>query len=233
MKKLLVVDDEESICEILQFNLEIEGFEVDVAYSAEEAMKLDLSKYSLILLDVMMGEMNGFKFALHLKKDPETANIPIIFCTAKDTIDNKLAGFTIGADDYISKPFAVREVVARVKSVLKRCSGKSEPACDGKETDDGNRLIYDELILDKNKYTCTINNEEIPLTKKEMEILQLFLEHPGKVFSREEILESVWSDDVIVTDRTIDVNITRLRKKIGDYGKRIITRQCRVYGFDI
>lgn len=232
MKKLLVVDDEESICEILQFNLEIEGFEVDVAYSAEEAMKLDITKYSLILLDVMMGEMNGFRFAQRLKRNPATASIPIIFCTAKDTIDNKLAGFTIGADDYISKPFSVREVVARVKSVLKRCYAPSESEA-GSKTNSGDRLIYHELILDKNKYICTINNEEIPLTKKEMEILQLFMEHPGRIFSREEILDSIWSDDVIVTDRTIDVNITRLRKKIGDYGKKIITRQGRGYGFDI
>ena len=131
MQKILIVDDEESICEILQFNLEIEGYEADVAYSAEQALKMDLKSYSLILLDIMMGGMSGFKMAQLLKKDPATASIPIIFCTAKDTEDNKIAGLTLGADDYISKPFSVREVVARVKSVLRRSGATAaDPAPD-------------------------------------------------------------------------------------------------------
>ena len=208
MQKILIVDDEESICEILQFNLEIEGYEADVAYSAEQALKMDLKSYSLILLDIMMGGMSGFKMAQMLKKDPETASIPIIFCTAKDTEDNKIAGLTLGADDYISKPFSVREVVARVKSVLR-------------------------LRLDLLKHKCYIDGQEVQLTKKEMEIMVLFLRNSGRVLSREEILHNVWSDEVVVLDRTIDVNITRLRKKIGEYGKFIVTRQGYGYGFDV
>lgn len=236
MQKILIVDDEESICEILQFNLEIEGFEADVAYSAEQALKMDIRSYSLILLDVMMGGMSGFKMAQMLKKDPETASIPIIFCTAKDTEDNKIAGLTLGADDYISKPFSVREVVARVKSVLRRCAPK--PAAqvthspDHTEIDDDS-IVYNGLKLDLLKHKCYIDGNEVQLTKKEMEIMILFLRNSGRVLSREEILHNVWSDEVVVLDRTIDVNITRLRKKIGEYGKYIVTRQGYGYGFDV
>ncbi len=222
MDKILIVDDEENICEILQFNLEVEGFAADVAYSAEEALKKDIKSYSLILLDVMMGGMSGFKMAQILKKDPALQHIPIIFCTAKDTEDHKVEGLTLGADDYISKPFSVREVVARVKTVLRR-SSNAVP----------NVLRYQDICIDLEKHTCSISGELVSLTKKEMEIMTLFLRNISRVLSREEILRCAWSDDVMVLDRTIDVNITRLRKKIGKYGKLIVTRQGYGYGFDI
>lgn len=236
MQKILIVDDEESICEILQFNLEIEGYEADVAYSAEQALKMDLKSYSLILLDIMMGEMSGFKMAQIMKKDPETASIPIIFCTAKDTEDSKIAGLTLGADDYVSKPFSVREVVARVKSVLRRCAPQPQPAVQTgtpRTEMNGESITYNGLRLDLLKHKCYIDGQEVQLTKKEMEIMILFLRNSGRVLSREEILHNVWSDEVVVLDRTIDVNITRLRKKIGDYGKFIVTRQGYGYGFDV
>ena len=238
MQRILVVDDEESICEILQFNLEIEGYDVDVAYSAEQALRMDIRSYSLILLDIMMGGMSGFKMAQMLKKDPETASIPIIFCTAKDTEDNKIAGLTLGADDYISKPFSVREVVARVKSVLRRCAQQPQaqvhPQRAQSRTEmDGDSITYNGLRLDLLKHKCYIDGQEVQLTKKEMEIMVLFLRNSGRVLSREEILHNVWSDEVVVLDRTIDVNITRLRKKIGEYGKFIVTRQGYGYGFDV
>ena len=236
MQKILIVDDEESICEILQFNLEIEGYEADVAYSAEQALKMDLKSYSLILLDIMMGGMSGFKMAQLLKKDPATASIPIIFCTAKDTEDNKIAGLTLGADDYISKPFSVREVVARVKSVLRRCAQQPHVQAQhvSSQTEvDGDSITYNGLRLDLLKHKCYIDGQEVQLTKKEMEIMILFLRNSGRVLSREEILHNVWSDEVVVLDRTIDVNITRLRKKIGEYGKFIVTRQGYGYGFDV
>ena len=244
MQKILIVDDEESICEILQFNLEIEGYEADVAYSAEQALKMDLKSYSLILLDIMMGGMSGFKMAQMLKKDPETASIPIIFCTAKDTEDNKIAGLTLGADDYISKPFSVREVVARVKSVLRRCTQQPQVQVQPQQAQprtemDGDSITYNGLRLDLLKHKCYIDGQEVQLTKKEMEIMEemeimvLFLRNSGRVLSREEILHNVWSDEVVVLDRTIDVNITRLRKKIGEYGKFIVTRQGYGYGFDV
>lgn len=221
--KILVVDDEESLCEILQFNLEVEGYEVDVAFSAEEALKLDLKRYSLILLDVMMGRMSGFRMAQLLKAQPETAQIPIIFCTAKDTEDDTVAGLTLGADDYIAKPFSLREVSARVRSVLRRTTA----AADSTE-----RIGYEELQLDLERKLCTVDGEDISLTKKEFEILALLLSKRGTIFSREEMLRRVWSDQVIVLDRTIDVNITRLRRKIGRYGEHIITRQGYGYGFE-
>ena len=238
MQKILIVDDEESICEILQFNLEIEGYDVDVAYSAEQALRMDIRSYSLILLDIMMGGMSGFKMAQMLKKDPETASIPIIFCTAKDTEDNKIAGLTLGADDYISKPFSVREVVARVKSVLRRCTQQPQVQVQPQQIQprtemDGDSITYNGLRLDLLKHKCYIDGQEVQLTKKEMEIMVLFLRNSGRVLSREEILHNVWSDEVVVLDRTIDVNITRLRKKIGEYGKFIVTRQGYGYGFDV
>lgn len=222
-KRILVVDDEESLCEILQFNLEVEGYEVDIAHSAEEALSLNLDKYQLILLDVMMGQMSGFKMARRLKEDSQTASIPIIFCTAKDTEDDVVTGLNLGADDYISKPFSLREVIARVKTVLRRSVVKEQSS---------DMLSYETLLMDLRSITCTLDGIPVNLTKKEFEILELILSHPGIIFSREDILKNVWKDEVIVLDRTIDVNITRLRRKLGRYGDRIITRNGYGYGFE-
>ena len=221
--RILVVDDEESLCEILQFNLEGEGYEVTTANSAEEALRLDIKSYDLILLDVMMGEMSGTRMASLLKADPETAHVPIIFCTARDCEDDRVSGLELGADDYIAKPFSVRELVARVKSVLRRTRH-------GDEAED--RIVYEGLCIDCRRKVCTMDGEPVQLTKKELEILMLLLSNRGRIFSREQILQSVWSDKVIVLDRTIDVNITRLRRKIGRYGDKIVTRQGYGYGFE-
>lgn len=223
--RILVVDDEEDLCEILKFNLEIEGYDVDTANSAEEALKLDLPKYNLLLLDVMMGEISGFKMARMLKKNPETANIPIIFITAKDTENDTITGFNLGADDYISKPFSLREVQARVKAVLRRTS------TNGAE-EKPQLLQYQGLSIDIEKKKVCIDAQEVALTKKEFEILLLLMQSKGRVFSREDILSKVWQDEVYVLDRTIDVNITRLRKKIGAYGKYIVTRLGYGYCFE-
>ena len=221
--KILVVDDEESLCEILQFNLEVEGYEVDVAYSAEQALGRHPERYSLILLDVMMGEMSGFRMARLLKDDPATAKGPVIFCTAKDSEDDTVAGLNLGADDYIAKPFSVREVLARVRSVLRRTA--EAPA--EQET-----VAFEGLGMDLRRKVCTLDGKELALTKKEFEILALLLAHRGVIFSREEILRRIWSDEVIVLDRTVDVNITRLRRKIGPYGGHIVTRLGYGYGFE-
>ena len=221
--KILIVDDEESLCEILQFNLEVEGYEADVAYSAEQALEMHPERYSLILLDVMMGEMSGFKMARILKSNPETARVPVIFCTARDTEDDTVAGLNLGADDCIAKPFSIREVLARVRSVLRRtASPQTESEVIG----------YEGLEMDLRRKSCTVDGEEVSLTKKEFEILSLMLSHRGVIFSREEILHRVWSDEVVVLDRTIDVNITRLRRKIGRYGEHIVTRLGYGYGFE-
>ncbi len=225
--RILVVDDEEDLCEILQFNLETEGYEVEVANSAEEALKLDMASFHLILLDVMMGEMSGFKMARLLRDNPHTAKIPIVFLTARDAENDKLTGFNIGADDYIAKPFSIREVIARVKAIIRRYAAPDEEKLEDR------LLVYDGLVMNLGNKKVIVDGEEVQFTKKEFEMLRLFLEYRNRVFTRDEILSRVWSDDVIVLDRTIDVNITRLRKKIGPYGKNIVTRLGYGYCFEI
>lgn len=222
--RILAVDDEEDLCEILKFNLEMEGYTVDTAYSAEEALKLDITQYNLLLLDVMMGEISGFKMARMLKANKDTAEIPIIFITAKDTENDTITGFNLGADDYISKPFSLREVIMRVKAVLRRTAGV--------QIKEEEQLQYKGLVINIPQKKVTIDGEETSLTKKEFEILLLLLQNQGRVFSREDILAKVWNDEVYVLDRTIDVNITRLRKKIGSYGKYIVTRLGYGYCFE-
>lgn len=222
--RLLVVDDEEDLCDILRFNLENEGYDVDVANSAEEALKLDLTQYNLLLLDVMMGEISGFRMARILKESKNTQNIPIIFLTARDTENDAVTGFTLGADDYISKPFSLREVIMRVKAVLRRTATKEETT--------GRYISFKGLRINMNLKEVEVDGVPLQLTKTEFELLRLFLENEGRVFSRAEILRKVWHDDAEVLDRTIDVNITRLRKKLGAYGKYIATRQGYGYYFE-
>ena len=224
--RILVVDDEEDLCEILQFNLETEGYQVDVAYSAEEALQKNISEYNLLLLDVMMGEISGFRMARTLRDNPKTARVPIIFLTAKDTENDKLTGFNIGADDYISKPFSIREVLARVKAVIRRAESLKV------KDETGQVLTYEKLEMQVSTKKVLLDGKEVPFTKKEFEILKLFLENKNRVFTREEMLSRVWSDEVVVLDRTIDVNITRLRKKIGEYGRNIVTRLGYGYCFE-
>ena len=227
--KILVVDDELDICEILQYNLETEGFEVVTAYSAEEALELPLQDFGLILLDVMMGEMSGFQMARRLKNNPATAHIPIIFITALEGEDNLVKGLNIGADDYISKPLSMKEVKARVKAVLRRSSLLHYQHA---VTTSDSMICYEGITLDYAAKTVILNGQNLSLTKLEYELLSLFLQHPGKVFSREELLKYCWPQDVLVLDRTVDVNITRLRKKIGCYGRQIKTRVGYGYCFE-
>ena len=226
-ERILIVDDEETLCEVLKLNLENEGYEVDIAFSAEQALTYDLKTYSLILLDIMMGEISGIKMAKMLKADISTAEIPIIFCTARDTEDDMIMGLNLGADDYIMKPYTVRNVIARVKSVLRRTSThKNHEVIEKPKV-----LKIDGLVLDMEFMSCTIDGEEVKLNRKEFELLTYLIVHRGKICSREQILNDVWTDDVIAVDRTIDVNITRLRSKIGKYSSYIITRSGYGYGF--
>ena len=209
--KILIVDDEKDLCEILEFNLTSEGFETEVAHSAEEALKKSLDNFNLILLDVMMGEMSGYKMAARVRKELQLS-VPIIFMTAKTAENDILTGFNVGGDDYISKPFSIKEVVVRIKAVLKR----------GRQEFGSNKVFRaDTLTLDTKLKTVEIENKEVDLTRKEFEILALLLKHQGQYMGRNEILDRIWSDDVIVTKRNVDVNIARLRKKIGVYGEFI------------
>jgi two-component system alkaline phosphatase synthesis response regulator PhoP len=216
MKRILVVDDEQDLREILQFNLESEGYAVDTAASAEKALKILSDKHDLILLDVMMDEMSGFQMANHvrnhLKKD-----IPIIFLTAKNTENDMLTGLNIGGDDYISKPFSLKEVLARIKVVLKR-SIQAEV------------ITSDDLTVDLRSKTVILNGKNVLLTKKEFLILHMLIQYPNTFFAREQILERVW--DTLVLDRSVDVHIARLRKKLGNFGNRIVNRPGFGYCFE-
>ncbi len=228
--KILVVDDEVDICEILQYNLENEGYEVVTANSAEEALQLPIQEFGLILLDVMMGEMSGFQMARQLKNNPATTFIPIIFITAIEGEDNLVKGLNIGADDYIAKPLSMKEVKARVKAVLRRSmQTRTQQAM---ASPDDNKISYEGITLDLNAKTATLDGQELVFTKLEFELLSFFLQHPDRVFSREDLLKHCWPKDVLVLDRTVDVNITRLRKKIGRYGKHIKTRVGYGYCFE-
>ncbi len=236
--RVLVVDDEESLCEILKFNLEKEGYAVTTALSAEEALALNLAEFDLMILDIMMGELSGFGLARILRKRPETAETPIIFCTALDSEADKIKGLDIGADDYISKPFSLAEVMARVRSVLRRSKRTlnvavvNEASAEEAKTNDS-VIRFETLVVNNLDKSCYIDNEEIQLTRKEFDILVLLLSSRGTILSREQIMKRVWSEEVVVLDRTIDVNITRLRKKLGIYGNHIITRTGYGYGFKI
>lgn len=231
--RILVVDDEESLCEILKFNLEKEGYEVTTALSAEEALALDIKDMDLVILDIMMGELSGFGLARILKRRSETSDIPIIFCSALDTADDKVKGLDIGADDYIAKPYSIAEVLARVRSVLRRSERRSRPVNQVTESSDSNIITFEGLEVNNLNKRCFIDGSEIQLTRKEFDILVLLLTHRGKILSREQIMKQVWSDEVVVLDRTIDVNITRMRKKLGQYGNHIVTRTGYGYGFEV
>ena len=225
--RILVVDDEQDLCEILQYNLETEGYEVHSDNSSEEALRLPLENYDLILLDVMMGQMSGFQMALKMKENPVTSQVPIIFITALEGEDSLVRGLNIGADDYMVKPLSLREVKARIKAVLRR-SMKNEI----QEKTASDCYSFQGLCINREAKSASIDGQPLQLTKLEYEMLSLLLSNMGKAFSREEMLEHCWPKDAIVLDRTVDVNINRLRKKIGPYGKYIKTRVGFGYTFE-
>lgn len=217
-KRILIVDDEPDICRILGFNLEMDGYEVELS---DRPIVIGERVPDLILLDVMMTPKSGFEWAKELKSNRHTANIPIIFCTAKTMEEDMLKGFELGSDDYICKPFRISEVKARVKAVLRRSSDHEEAS-----SEDGasNIINFEGIVMNLDKKECSVDGEVVAFTKLEFEVLALLLSKPGQVFSREKILECVWPSDTIVLDRTVDVNITRIRKKIGPYGECLRTK---------
>ena len=220
--KILVVDDEKDLCEIIQYNLESEGFEIELAYSGEEALNKPLEQFDLLLLDVMMGGISGFKLADKIRKEL-VLSVPIIFLTARETENDMLTGFNVGADDYLSKPFSIKELVARIKAVLRR----------GRNVESRPKVItIDGMELDLDRKQLTIDHEPILLTRKEFEILYLLISYNGKYLGRQEILDRIWREDVIVTERNVDVNIARLRKKIGVYGNYLKGRSGYGYCFE-
>ncbi len=224
--RVLVVEDEEDLNEILQFNLESEGYLVDTAFSAEEALKKDLSLYHLLILDVMMGQISGFSLAQRVRKELNL-NVSIIFLTARDKENDLLTGFNLGADDYIVKPFSIKELQARVKAVIKRA--KVSKSADTSST----LLKVGEVSIDLETKRLILGSKKVDLTRKEYEIISLLAKTPGRIFSREEILRRIWESDVIVTDRTVDVNMTRIRRKMEEYGTYIRNKPGFGYYFEI
>lgn len=229
--KILVIDDEESICEILKYNLEKDGYDVDCAYSAEEALTLDLSSYSLMIVDIMMDRLSGFDFAKRIKNNAATENIPVIFCSALNGEDDTVMGLNIGGDDYITKPFVIGEVLARVRAVLRRSHASRQIAYNTSKSIYEPDITYRMLRVNRNEKIALLNGEPINLTRTEFDMLLFLLTHRNRIYSREELIRQVWSSDVVVTNRTIDTNIARLRKKLGEYGENITTRPGFGYGF--
>lgn len=221
--KLLIVDDEEDIREILQFNLENEGYVIETVASGEEALEKLTPEYKLILLDVMMGGISGFQVADRLRKMDN--QVPIIFLTAKGSENDLLTGFSVGADDYIAKPFSIKEVIARVKAITRR------------ENNSGQKkkvtiVVVGDMKLDLASKHLELKNKSIILTKKEFEILSLLMQNPQKIFTREEILSKVWQDESFVLERTVDVHVARLRKKLDEYSAYITNRSGYGYAFN-
>lgn len=229
--KILVIDDEEALCEILKFNLEKEGYEVDCAYSAEEALEMDLSSYSLFMVDIMMDQLSGFDFAKRIRNNQKTENTPVIFCSALTGEDDKVMGLNIGADDYVTKPFVIGEVLARVRAVLRRTKSAQQIAYNVSQSIYEPDITFRKLRVDRNEKVCYLQGSQVQLTRTEFDMILFFLTHRNRIYSREEIISKVWGEDVVVTHRTIDTNITRLRKKLGEYGNNIVTRQGFGYGF--
>lgn len=217
MKKILVVDDEIDLCEILRFNLENEGYEVDTAHSAEEALQILSDQHDLILLDVMLEGMSGYQMANKLRTELKNS-IPIIFLTAKNTENDLITGFSIGGDDYITKPFSLKEVLVRMKAIARRASKKTTSTHQSSVVQIGN------LVIDDETKTVKIQGETIFLTKKEFLILYMLVQTAGRFHTREQILNNVWNDESFVLERTVDVHIARLRKKLGTVGNQIINR---------
>jgi DNA-binding response OmpR family regulator len=223
--KLLIVDDEEDIREILQFNLENEGFLIDTASSGEEALEKISPEHKLVLLDVMMDGISGFRTAEKMRK--ENIQTPIVFLTAKGSENDMLTGFSVGADDYIAKPFSIKEVIARVKAILRR----------GPELAPAINLQPEEIIIGQMKLNMIskhleLKDKTVILTKKEFEILTLLMQHPQRIFTREEILQNVWKDESYVLERTVDVHVARLRKKMNEYSIYITNRSGYGYSFN-
>lgn len=238
--RILVIDDEEPLCDILKYNLEKEGYIVDCSYSAVEALERNLSDYDLFIVDIMMERLSGYDFVQRLRSTIGVEQLPVIFCSALGDEDDKVTGLNIGGDDYITKPFVISEVLARVHAVLRRSQASLRARANAAaqvqdQPKDSVEYLPDvtfrALRIDQNSKTCYVEDSEVPLTRTEYDLLNFFLSHRNRIYSRDEIIRNVWPDDVFVSQRAIDTNLTRLRKKLGSYGNHITTRQGFGYGF--
>ena len=235
-QRILIVDDEEDICMILSYSLQKAGYDTLVAHSAEEALELlqspiahTPSPIDLILLDIMMGEMSGLEMAEKLRSDIGNRESgigipPLIFLTALSDEDTVLQGFQLGADDYISKPFRIAEVLARVAAVLRRSATPKAIVQDSSEVQNSSTIVFEGIVVNKADMSLKVDDEAVVMTRKEIELLCYLLTHRGQILSREHLLKNVWDSNGFVLERTVDVHITHLRKKLGQYGKRIVTK---------
>ena len=239
-QRILIVDDEEDICMILSYSLQKAGYEVLIAHSAEEALELlqspiahTPSPIDLILLDIMMSEMSGLEMANHLRLDNvQSDNLPpIIFLTALSDEDTVLQGFKLGADDYISKPFRIAEVLARVTAVLRRTAEQGTRNQEPRPISN-DCIVFEGIVVNKADMSLKVDGEAVVMTRKEIELLCYLLTHRGQILSREHLLQNVWDNNGFVLERTVDVHITHLRKKLGQYGKRIVTKSGYGYMFE-
>ena len=251
-QRILIVDDEEDICMILSYSLQKAGYEVLVAHSAEEALELlqspiahTPSPIDLILLDIMMGEMSGLEMAEKLRSDIGRSQSelldasllgmgmpPIIFLTALSDEDTVLQGFKLGADDYISKPFRIAEVLARVAAVLRRTAEQGTRS-QAPRPISNDSIVFEGIVVNKADMSLKVDGEAVVMTRKEIELLCYLLTHRGQILSREHLLKNVWDSNGFVLERTVDVHITHLRKKLGQYGKRIVTKSGYGYMFSV
>jgi DNA-binding response OmpR family regulator len=241
-QRILIVDDEEDICMILSYSLQKGGYEVLIAHSAEEALELFQSPIAhtpspidLILLDIMMGEMSGLEMANHLRLDNvQSDNLPpIIFLTALSDEDTVLQGFKLGADDYISKPFRIAEVLARIAAVLRRSATPKTAVQNSSEVQNSSTIVFEGIVVNKADMSLKVDGEAVVMTRKEIELLCYLLTHRGQILSREHLLKNVWDSNGFVMERTVDVHITHLRRKLGQYGKRIVTKSGYGYMFSV
>ena len=241
-QRILIVDDEEDICMILSYSLQKAGYEVLIAHSAEEALELlqspiahTPSPIDLILLDIMMGEMSGLEMANHLRLDNVQSDDlpPIIFLTALSDEDTVLQGFKLGADDYISKPFRIAEVLARIAAVLRRSATPKTAVQNSSEVQNSSTIVFEGIVVNKADMSLKVDGEAVVMTRKEIELLCYLLTHRGQILSREHLLKNVWDSNGFVLERTVDVHITHLRRKLGQYGKRIVTKSGYGYMFSV
>ena len=242
-QRILIVDDEEDICMILSYSLQKAGYKTLIAHSAEEALEnYELSiknhEIDLILLDIMMGEMSGLEMAERLNQEQRTKNQdenvpPIIFLTALSDEDTVLQGFKLGADDYISKPFRIAEVLARVAAVLRRSATLKTAVQSSSEVQNSSTIVFEGIVVNKADMSLKVDGEAVVMTRKEIELLCYLLTHRGQILSREHLLKNVWDSNGFVMERTVDVHITHLRRKLGQYGKRIVTKSGYGYMFSV
>ncbi|MEI6753407.1 MAG: response regulator transcription factor [Paludibacter sp.] len=221
---ILIIDPDKDFCGYLQSNLKSEGYHVETCQSAKDILDLKLDQYDLVILETQLKDVSGFKVVHELRNNHDTASLPIFFMSSKPGENEMMTAFSVGADDFLTKPFYIRELVARIKVILRRSEEQKNLNVE--------MLTYNQLKLNLSKMQVKVDEKTVPFTRKEFEIMKLFLENKNRIFSREDLLRLIWTEEAFVLGRTIDVNITRIRHKIGNYGNHIVTKIGKGYSFE-